>query len=190
MPINFWDQWDRENPDGSTTTEYHAWVSEASARPPRSRTADASAGAAGEWHGGTSLPGGPQDPPEYRGRQEPSGPRETGGLPEATRTQSTEPASAGFDQYDPPPGTQLNCQEEEMAMSDGVRLSGRDQRGRMWNAHLWLPQGEEENGGPRVEPEMAAAADRALRMLDIVDQEHCAGLGLLQRRLNEHYARR
>jgi hypothetical protein len=122
-------------------------------------------------------------------------------LPAATRGQGGEPAPQ-FDEPQMPLGTTLNPDEEaeeRMHQQNGeptyvdarsLRISGKDANGKMFGASLWLPQGEERNGGPRVEPEMAAAADRALRTLNVVDQEHCAGLALLQRRLNQHYARR
>ena len=199
MTIRHFDEWDRKNTGGSTTRETHVWIGDNPPAPARSRTHDAAAGAIGEWQAGSPFPGGPQDPPQYGGRQDQfPGPTTTGGLPEASKNQGGEPAPQ-FDQ--PPPGTQLNPDEEaEMrARNNGepmyvdarsLRISGRDQNGKMWNSHIWGPGGEQEYGGPKVEPDMARAGDRALRYLEVRENEHVAGLAAFQRALNAHYARR
>jgi hypothetical protein len=197
MPINFWDEWDRQNPDGSTTTEFHAWVSEAPARPPRSRTSDASAGAVGEWHGGTPLPGLPQDPPEYRGRQEPSGPRETGGLPAASRGQGGEPTPQ-FDEPQMPVGTTLNPDEEaeeRMHQQNGepmfvdarsLKITGRDQRGENWEALVFNRSGvQAPSGWPQ------SIGDQLYAMQDaFADNSHVHTLGRYQAMLDRHYGAR
>jgi len=64
--------------------------------------------------------------------------------------------------------------EEEMAMSDqrGVRLTGRDERGRNWGATIWGPDPQEGETLKGITPEMARAGDRALRSLE---RGGCAG---------------
>jgi hypothetical protein len=157
---------------------------------PSHRVADASAGAPGEMRPGYPIPNGPDAPIE---RDQFPGPGTSGGLPEATRTQSAEPERAGFDQYQPPAGTQLNPDEEaEMRNRNGeptyvdarsLRISGRDQTGKMWGATLWLPQEQPDHT-------LAQMGDRALT--DLVNgpgDGHIAGLAALQRQLNNHYRR-
>jgi hypothetical protein len=76
--------------------------------------------------------------------------------------------------------------------ANSLRLSGRDQQGRHWNAKIFGPEEQEGEDFPKVEPAMANDARRLLTNLERGDSgnAHVMGLRLLQQTLNRAYARR
>jgi hypothetical protein len=170
MAIRHFDEWVRTEPNGRRVHEMHAWLdlsAPASPAPvrPRRRARDANAGAIGEMDPGRPVPNGdPDAPPERRARpDQSSGPDTVGGLPEPTRTQTSEPPT--------------------FVDAKTLRVSGKDQRGRMWGASLWLPQ-EQPDGY------LEQTGDRALADLAYGGDANVAGLGAWQRLLDRTYARR
>jgi hypothetical protein len=155
---------DEPGHDAAPRPALHLWLPGSH---PSHRVADASAAAPGEMRPGYPIPNGPEAPIE---RDQFPGPGTTGGLPEATRTQSTEPERAGFDQP-----TYVDARS--------LRISGRDQTGKNWGATLWLPQEQPDNY-------LAQTGDRALT--DLVNGpgiNHVGGLIAYQKFLNAHYGR-
>jgi hypothetical protein len=73
-----------------------------------------------------------------------------------------------------------------------LRISGRDQAGKMWNAGIWggshPQQGEGSNIHP-LDPEMRRTGDKMLRNLEYNSGDMIAGLRVLQARLNSFYRR-
>jgi hypothetical protein len=177
----------RLNADGSRTTELHLWFA-APAAParPRRRAADASAGAPGELRAGT-VPGG--NPPVYRSSSDPdNGAPEVGGLPAASKGQSTEPDPAGFDQQ--PVATQLNP-APEFIDARSLRISGRDQRGRNWEAMIYGgSNAQQPRDWPQLSPgDLEPAADALRDLVSAAPRNEVAGLGQLQKLLDLHYRR-
>jgi hypothetical protein len=173
---------DRLNADGSRTAELHLWLG-APAPParPRRRAADASAGAEGEARTNTPLPGDPDTPPERRGRadqQRPgefAGPKEVGGLPQVRRDQTAEPPT--------------------FIDSRSLRVTGRDQRGRNWEALIYGSSGVEQPGAwPQLSPgdavEKFEATDALRDLVHAAGANEVRGLGALQRLLDLTYGHR
>jgi hypothetical protein len=100
------------------------------------------------------------------------------------------------------PGTELDELGQERWIRGGgdrryidagsLRLSGRDEQGRHWNAKVFGPEAQAGEDFPKVEPGMANDARRLLTNLERGDagNSHVMGLRLYQQVLNKAYARR
>jgi hypothetical protein len=173
MAIRFFDEWERRDSNGRRVLEMHAWLGDDPPPParPRRRAHDASVGAPGEMKPGAPVPNG--ETPVYRGSSDPDGDvPSTSGLPAASKRQSTEPP--------------------QFIDARSLRISGRDQRGRNWQALVYGPSGVEQPGvWPQLSPgDFEPAADALRDFAGSAGRNEVAGLGQLQRLLNLSYARR
>jgi hypothetical protein len=180
---------DRLNTDGSRTAELHLWFA-APAAParPRRRAHDANVGAPGEMKPGAPVPNGAQDPPEQRGRQDQyRGPATTGGLPAASKTQGAEPDL--FDQGPPPP--RYDAEPPQFIDARSLRISGRDQRGRNWQALVYGGANPQQpSAWPQLSPgDLEPTADALRDLAGAAGRNEVAGLGQLQKLLDLHYRR-
>jgi hypothetical protein len=189
MAIRHFDEWVRTEPSGRRVHELHAWIGDdppAPAPRPRRRTGDASANAPGELKAGT-VPGG--NPPVYRSPSDPDGDvPSTGGLPEVSKRQSTEPESAGeFDQTPAPTARFDQSTTPEFIDARSLRVTAKDQHGqtRRFGMTVWGPQEQPDDNY------LTQVGDRALT--DLVwgaAQNEIVGLARLQQKLNDFYRRR
>jgi hypothetical protein len=181
-------------------------------------TTDASAGAWGEQKAGYASGENPRVPMQRGAREDPfRGPRETGGAINPGFDQGTPPSPAsvpstpsGMALPDQRPGWAQNTPEldefgncsdpawnygppaQNLIDARSIRVTGRDQNGKMWNAAVWggsHPQQGEGSSVAPVDPEMRRTGDRMLRDLEHGGDNMIAGLRVLQVRLNAHYRR-